>query len=161
MERTEVPLMAKKKSDVDVMIDSIKGMGKELGVDLKFEPDKTLRGYRKGGKLKVADLKKKAEEKAPVWVYYKEHGEENPRINDANWVSVENNSFIFSDGTSFGSDMDIGPDNAPAVDGKCGEGYFEVFEAVKMTKEEIEGQKRALRILREVQRKLKAERKKR
>lgn len=154
--------MAKKKTNTEVMIDSIKGMTKELGMpDLKFEPDKSLRGYRKGEPLKQGDLKKKAEAKAPVWVYYKEHGEEHPRIDNPNWVDVENNSFIFSDGTSFGSDMDIGPDDAPATDPKCGEGHFEVFDAIKMTPKEIEGHKRAMRILREVQRKLKSERKKR
>jgi hypothetical protein len=161
MERTEVPLMAKKKSDVVVMIDSIKEMGKELGVDLKFEPDKSLRGYRKGAQLKMGDLKKKAAEKAPVWVYYKEHGEEQPRIDNAEWVDVERQSFIFSDGTSFGSDMDIGPDDAPAVDPKCGEGHFEVFEAIKMTKKEIEGKKKVMKLLRDIRKKLKAERKRR
>lgn len=146
-----------KKTKAKTMVETVKEMGKELGLDLKFEPDKSLRDYRKGRELKMSDLKKASEVKGVVWVYYKEHGAEEPRINDAQWVEHENNSFIFTDGTSFGSDLDVGPDDALAVDGKCGEGHFQVFEAIKMTKEEVAGLKKAMKAIEDFRKKIKKE----
>lgn len=141
--------MAKKKKETDgqMMQKMVESIAEEIGVKLNFEPAKALQAYKKGRALTMGDLKKAAKMKTPVWVYYKEHGGEFPRINHAQWVDIERKSFIFSDGTSFGSDMDIGPDEAPATDPKCGEGHFEVFEAIKMTKEEEIGLKKALKEL--------------
>ena len=115
---------------VQVMQEQVQSMAQGLGVEIKFDTDKSLGGYKKGRSLTMGEVKKAAEEKRPVWVYYKEYEEDRPRINAAQFVSVERESFIFSDGSSFASDLDITLDHHPAEDDK-GEGEFKVDEAVK------------------------------
>lgn len=114
----------------------VERMGKDLGINFNFQPHKELQGYVRGKrKLTYGDLKKAAAEKTPVWCRYKEHGEDGYRVDDANFVEIseDGKSAIFDNGTSFGSDTDLeGRNDADIVDDDgCGEGVFEVFEAVK------------------------------
>lgn len=124
--------MAKKKvNPVQAMQDQVQSMAKGLGVEIKFEGDKGLDAYKRGKPLTMGEVYLAATEKRPVWVYYKEGEDEDPRIDSAKHVQITNGCFMFVDGSSFASEMEISLDHHPAEDDCCGEGEMKVYEAIK------------------------------
>lgn len=128
--------MTKRKSkELAAMEDAVQKMFGELapGAKIQFDADEALSGYRKGRPLNMLGVKKAAAEKRPVWVYCKAHDEDSPRSNHAFRVTLSDDGvyFGFEDGSSWAHDMEVGPDEAVAADGKHGWGVLQIFEAVK------------------------------
>ena len=124
--------MAKKKvNQVQEMREQAQAAAKRLGLDLKVDADKRLDGFSKGRPLTMGEVYKAATEKRPVWVYYREGDDDEPRIDSAKFVQITNGCFIFVDGSSFASEMEISLDHHPAEDDCCGEGEMKIYEAIK------------------------------
>ena len=126
-----------------MMEELTKSFAKNVGVELKFEPSKSLKGYRRGRALTCVEVKKFSDTEVPVWVYCKADDEEDPRSDGPFWVEnydPKTNEVGLSDGSSFAHDMQLGGDEFEAEDGKGGWGTIQIYEAIKMTAEE---QKRA------------------
>lgn len=115
--------------ELERMKDEIRDGFKGLGVDIKFEADADLSGYRRGDRLlKYGEL----QEGMVVWGQYQEYGEDGPRADSPFRLETGNaeGTFILEDGSSFCLDIEIGdPDDECVED--CGEGVKRVYEAIR------------------------------
>jgi len=135
---------------VDRMKDQIHRMAKDLGMPpIKFDPDADLHNFVRGKPLLVGELRA-LPAKSVVYVWYKEHGEDGPRIDQAMRISkydesdpANANTWGLEDGSSFGADFTptgdfasktgefaTPPDTAACFDEGCGEGEMYLFHAV-------------------------------
>ena len=136
--------MPTKALSVETMKAEIAAMTRSLGVEFKFDPDRALSTYRRGDPLKVGELRT-LPEGAVVWVWYKEHQERGPRINQAMRISKDSqsDSWGLEDGSSFAAefsptgeyDSKRGAFAVPGDDTECfdeggGEGEMFLYHAV-------------------------------
>jgi hypothetical protein len=136
---------------IEKMKDEIKSGFKALGVDINFDADADLDKFRRGKPLTLRELRALPAD-AIVYVWYKEHGERGPRIDQAMRASREDEngeeSWSLSDGSSFGAgfkptgkyDHEAGkflppPDDAECFDESCGEGEMFLYHAVAVVAE--------------------------
>ena len=113
----------------------------EFGATVSFESDAALDAYRKGEPLTLRELRA-LPAGAVVWVWYKEHGESGPRINQAMRAtkSAEDAGWVLEDGSSFVAEFEpVNPigahdappeEDAPCFDDACGEGEMFLYHAV-------------------------------
>jgi hypothetical protein len=140
-------MMTTKGLSVEKMRDEITRMSEDLGCDFKLDPDRALSSYRRGAPLKLRELRT-LPEGAVVWVWYKEHGERGPRINQAMRISKDSacDSWGLEDGSSFAAEFtptgDYDPDKGqyalPGDDTECfdeggGEGEMYLYHATPKT----------------------------
>ncbi len=130
------------------MKDEITRMAGDLGVEIKFDTDRALSAYRRGTPLTVGELRA-LPAGAVVWAWYKEHGEDGPRIDQAMRISksdAEPNYWELEDGSSFAagfkptgeydgksgkaSGFAVPPDTDECFDESGGEGEMLLYHAV-------------------------------
>lgn len=120
-------------------------MTQDLGIPpLKFNADQDLKNFRRGHPLTVGTLRALPKD-AIVWVYYKEHGEQGPRINGPMRASKDDveDRWGLEDGSSFAAEFvptgeydsenggfKVAPDEAECFDESGGEGEMRLFRAV-------------------------------
>jgi hypothetical protein len=95
------------------MTEKIQTLAKDLGIPpLKFERDKGLKAYRRGKELTIGEMKAIASQawaagqRPVVWLEVFENGEDQGK--GANYVEEGGGeSFMFDNGSSFGTDFDL------------------------------------------------------
>jgi hypothetical protein len=128
---------------------SIQSTMADLGVTISFDADKSLRNYVPGPTLTLKELRA-LPEGAVVWAWYKEHGEDGPRIDGPQriWKSgTEDGTWDLEDGSSFGASFtptgdyrpELGGFTTPPEDSECfdesgGEGIMKLYHALSKPK---------------------------
>lgn len=114
--------------ELEQMKDEVRKGFKSFGVDIKFDANADLRGYRRSERpLKYGEL----QEGLVVWGVYKEHGKRYPSVSTAfRLVQGAGNSFILDDGSSFSLDIEVGDPDDECVE-EHAEGVKRLFEAVR------------------------------
>lgn len=138
-----------KELTVEAMKDFIQTTMKDLGgPEIKFDADRGLSRYRRGKPLTVGELKA-LPQGAVVWVWYKQHDEQGPRIDGPMRAtySPDDGAWGLEDGSSFAAEFaptgEYNPhagrgeakfaapaDTAECFDEGCGEGEMYLYHAV-------------------------------
>lgn len=139
----------RKDLTVETMKSEINRMAKDLGMpEVKFDADRALSAYGRGKPLTLGELRA-LPENAVVFVWYKEHGEEGPRINHPMRASKmpDEDTWGLEDGSSFAAeftptgdyDHEAGTFAVPSDATECfdeggGEGEMRLYHAVPRPK---------------------------
>lgn len=86
------------------LLDEVKRMSAELGLDLSFDADVSLAHYRRGEPLLLKELKT-MEDGEVVWATYVEDGEDDYRIDGAYRIEKSGDTWVLDDGSCGGCDF--------------------------------------------------------
>ncbi len=115
---------------------SIQEMAEDLGMPpIKFDPDDDLLNYWRSRPLKLSELEKMPDGSI-VYATYKEHGEEDFRINGAMRISKEGTRrWFLENGSSFASEFEAANDDpdGECFDNGCGDGEMYLYHVEKIT----------------------------
>lgn len=127
--------MGRKQTTEAILQKQVLDLAASVGVDINFDPDKSLLNYRKGRKLLYQELLA-LPDGSVVWVWYKEHGEPHPRINGPQRIKRDmkenqGNYWEFEDGSSFvGAFSHEGKPDGVCFDEAYGEGETYLYVAL-------------------------------